>query len=555
MARKSRRTDAPATAPAARAKVCRMGVYARTSKSYGDDGSSIENQKRIVADHIGRLPDAVVAGYYVDDGATGTNQDREAFQRMVGDLRAGRIDGVAAKDASRLGRDYVECQTFIRETLPALGARLILVADGVDSKDGASSDGFGMDVKSLLNSLYSRDLSRKIHATFEAARRRGPIVLGNVPYGYLRDPADAHHLVPDPETAPHVREMFRMKLAGAPNAEIARRLEEAGAPTAGRAKYDRAGKQATSRDSRRWHARNVNRMLANPVYAGRVAMGKWTQKLYLGIPHEKNSPEEWLLVEGAHEPLVDPGDFDRLQREHEERVARRREALAATERIRELHPDRLAGKVRCGVCGASMHICRWVEDGVFWGAEYMCGRNDAGEGGGRHRVAVPLVETVCMDVIRSQVEQRVALDELVASRAADGTLARRLAEAAASLAETDAEVGEIEEKAVQLKAEHSRGEVSSADYRRIERLLWSRLEAARAHRAEAEARRGLLASLSEGGAGAVLGEAGRLLGSFSKELADAAIESVTLEGDGSLSVRLRFTDAYRKAETIREALS
>lgn len=103
MARKSRRTDAPATAPAARAKVCRMGVYARTSKSYGDDGSSIENQKRIVADHIGRLPDAVVAGYYVDDGATGTNQDREAFQRMVGDLRAGRIAGVAAKDASRLG--------------------------------------------------------------------------------------------------------------------------------------------------------------------------------------------------------------------------------------------------------------------------------------------------------------------------------------------------------------------------------------------------------------------------------------------------------------------
>lgn len=169
MARKSRRTDAPATAPAARAKVCRVGVYARTSKSYGDDGSSIGNQKRIVADHVGGLPDAVVAGYYVDDGATGTNQDREAFQRMVDDLRAGRIDGVAAKDASRLGRDYVECQTFIRETLPALGARLILVADGVDSKDGASPDGFGMDVKSLLNSLYSRDLSRK---TTPSSRRR-----------------------------------------------------------------------------------------------------------------------------------------------------------------------------------------------------------------------------------------------------------------------------------------------------------------------------------------------------------------------------------------------
>ena len=202
MARKSRRTDAPATAPAARAKVCRMGVYARTSKSYGDDGSSIENQKRIVADHIGRLPDAVVAGYYVDDGATGTNQDREAFQRMVGDLRAGRIDGVAAKDASRLGRDYVECQTFIRETLPALGARLILVADGVDSKDGASPDGFGMDVKSLLNSLYSRDLSRKIHATFEAARRRGPSSSGTSRTGTFATPPTRTTWSPTPKPRP-----------------------------------------------------------------------------------------------------------------------------------------------------------------------------------------------------------------------------------------------------------------------------------------------------------------------------------------------------------------
>lgn len=555
MARKSRRADALSGAPEPRARACRLGVYARTSKSYGDGGSSIGNQKRIVADHVGRLPDAVVAGYYVDDGATGTNQDREAFQRMLEDLRAGRIDGVAAKDASRLGRDYLECQTLIRETLPSLGARLVLVSDGVDSKDDAALDGFGMDVKSLLNSLYSRDLSRKIHATFEAARRRGPLVLGNVPYGYLRDPADAHHLVPDPETAPFVREMFRMKLDGASNAEIARHLEEAGAPTAGRAKYDRAGKEATSRDSRRWHARNVNRMLANPVYAGRVAMSKWTQKLYLGIPHERNAPEDWEVVEGAHEPLVDPSGFDRLQREHEEKVARRREALAATERIREQHPDRLPGKVRCGVCGAPMHICRWVEDGVFWGAEYMCARKDAGEGGGRHRVAAPLVETVCMDVIRSQVEQRIALGELVAARTADGTLARRLSEATAALSAAQAEIDDVEERAVQLKGEHSRGEVSSGDYRRIERVLWSRLEGARARLAAAEERRRLLASLSEGGADGLVRDAEELLGSFSRELAEAAVESVTLEGDGSLSVELKLTDAYGKAERIREELS
>lgn len=193
MARRSRRSDAVDAKPESKGRVCRMGVYARTSKSYDDDGCSIANQQRIVADHVDRLPDGVVAAYYVDDGFTGTNQDRDAFQRMIEDLRAGRIDGIAAKDASRLGRDYVECQSFIRDMLPSLGARLILVSDRVDSKDNATLDDFAIDMRSLLNDLYSRDLSRKIHATFESSRRRGPPHPGQHP---LRVPARSERYPP-----------------------------------------------------------------------------------------------------------------------------------------------------------------------------------------------------------------------------------------------------------------------------------------------------------------------------------------------------------------------
>ncbi|MDU5258021.1 recombinase family protein, partial [Eggerthella sp.] len=105
MARKSRRTDAASQgAPEApKPEACRFGVYARTSKLLDDDGATIDNQRRIVEEHLAKMPDAVVAQVYADEGHTGTNQDREAFQRMVDDLRAGRIGGVAAKDASRLG--------------------------------------------------------------------------------------------------------------------------------------------------------------------------------------------------------------------------------------------------------------------------------------------------------------------------------------------------------------------------------------------------------------------------------------------------------------------
>ena len=161
-----------------------------------------------------------------------------------------------------------------------------------------------LDLRSLLNDLYSRDLSRKIHGTFAAARRRGPMILGGIPYGYMRDPEDAHHLVPDPQVACHVREMFRMSARGLSNAKIADYLNDAGAPTAGRVKYARAGMEPTSRDSGRWRARNVNRMLANPVYKGTLVMSRWSQKLYMKKPHAKNDPGEWVVVEGAHEPLV-----------------------------------------------------------------------------------------------------------------------------------------------------------------------------------------------------------------------------------------------------------
>ncbi|MBS4895178.1 MAG: recombinase family protein [Gordonibacter pamelaeae] len=495
MARKSRRTDAASQgAPEApKPEACRFGVYARTSKLLDDDGATIDNQRRIVEEHLAKMPDAVVAQVYADEGHTGTNQDREAFQRMVDDLRAGRIGGVAAKDASRLGRDYIECQQFIKETLPSVGARLVLVSEGLDSKDDASLQGVALDLRSLLNDLYSRDLSRKIHGTFAAARRRGPMILGGIPYGYMRDPEDAHHLVPDPQVACHVREMFRMSARGLSNAKIADYLNDAGAPTAGRVKYARAGMEPTSRDSGRWRARNVNRMLANPVYKGTLVMSRWSQKLYMKKPHAKNDPGEWVVVEGAHEPLVSLADFDRLQREREERLEKRRASLAATARMREALPDRLPGKVRCGVCGASMHLCRWMQDGVLWGAEYCCSNKDRGKGGGRHRVAAGLVETLSMDVIRSQLAIASETDALLADLRGPGGAAALVAGIDDGLLEPDA---------------------------RLERV----------RRAAGPA------------------------GAFSAELADAAIEGITVNADGSLDFALKFEDARARRAKIEEAL-
>ena len=71
--------------------------------------------------------------YYVDDGYTGRNFNRPAFQRMITDIEAGKIGCVITKDLSRLGRNYIEAGSYIEIFFPKHNVRYIAITDGVDS--------------------------------------------------------------------------------------------------------------------------------------------------------------------------------------------------------------------------------------------------------------------------------------------------------------------------------------------------------------------------------------------------------------------------------------
>ena len=55
--------------------------------------------------------------------------------------------------------------------------------------------------RNWFNEFYARDTSKKIRAVKQAKAQRGERVNGEVPYGYIADPNDRNHLIPDPETA------------------------------------------------------------------------------------------------------------------------------------------------------------------------------------------------------------------------------------------------------------------------------------------------------------------------------------------------------------------
>jgi len=113
---------------------------------------------------------------YVDDGYSGTNFNRPAFQRMLQDAKDKRINLILVKDLSRLGRNYIEVGKLTDETLPELGCRFIALNDSVDTFAG---DNDMMVYRNLFNEFYSRDTSKKVRTVKKSLRGERQI-LGNL---------------------------------------------------------------------------------------------------------------------------------------------------------------------------------------------------------------------------------------------------------------------------------------------------------------------------------------------------------------------------------------
>ena len=208
-----------------------LAVYLRTSledyeKAHRliDQSCSILNQRKVIRDYIAEHADmqALRPIEYIDDGFTGTNTDRPRFRDMVCDVEAGLVGCVIVKDLSRFGRSYLDVGDYLERVFPACGVRLVAVTDHYDSAKLVGTTG-GLDVafRNFIYESYSKDLSVKVRSAMRTRMERGKFV-NHTPYGYAKDLRDKHLMVPDPQTAPVVREIFRMILCGKSTTDTAK---------------------------------------------------------------------------------------------------------------------------------------------------------------------------------------------------------------------------------------------------------------------------------------------------------------------------------------------
>ena len=131
---------------------------------------------------------------------------------MLREVEAGNVATVITKDLSRLGRNYLKTGELIEIIFPEYEVRYIAINDGVDT---AREDNEFTPLRNWFNEFYARDTSKKIRAVKQAKAQRGERVNGEVPYGYIADPNDRNHLIPDPETAHVVKQIFAMYVCSA----------------------------------------------------------------------------------------------------------------------------------------------------------------------------------------------------------------------------------------------------------------------------------------------------------------------------------------------------
>lgn len=327
-------------------KTYNVGIYCRLSNDDERDGESvsIENQKLLLQSYVRQMGWNEI-DVYIDDGYTGTNFNRPGVQRLIEDAKAKRINLILVKDLSRFGRNYIEIGQYTDYLFPSIGCRFVALNNGVDteSKNGSTDV---MCFLNLFNEFYSRDTSKKVKAVKRACAENGKF-MGTYPaYGYKRDNEDKHHLVIDEDTAPIVRRIFSMRATGMGFTGIAAQLNEEGIPSPGMLYYQRRGKADPRRVNHKWAGETVKHLIRNEVYIGNMVQGKTGTVSYKNKKLISKPEDEWIRVEGTHEPIISQEIWDTVQSIDQKRVRKN----AASDGIRSV----FTGLVYCAECGFKM---------------------------------------------------------------------------------------------------------------------------------------------------------------------------------------------------------
>ncbi len=442
----------------------RAAIYCRLSKDDDLSGpsASIQNQRELLCRYC-EEQGWRVAGIFQDDGFTGLNMDRPDFQKMLGAVERGMFDVILTKDLSRLGRNYLQTGQLIEEFFPRNKVRYIALNDAVDTNIENDITPF----RNILNEMYSRDVSKKVHSSYLTKAKSGKFTGCLAPFGYKKDPLDKNRLIVDEDTAWIIRKIYGYARNGSGPNRIRRRLEDEGIPCPAwwnrqkglRDHMTKFEREDPERGRFIWDFTTIKEILSNPVYIGAIASQKVHYRFKIGWMGDKRR-EDWIIVEGMHEAIIDRDTYDIVQ----EKVKSRKRADAWG------NFSLFAGLVKCGQCGSTMNIRRANQKGND--RIYTCSRyNKYGKAHcTQHRIKYDTLYSIVLEQIRSCAEKALADEQEAAEQLRENCQADEQAERLLieqSIAEDSERIDALERIISRVYEDMVAGRITEDNFNRI----------------------------------------------------------------------------------------
>lgn len=291
---------------------------------------------------------------YIDVGKTGTNFERDGFERMMCDVRMRRIDCIIVKDLSRFGRNHIETGNYIEKIFPFMGVRFIAVTDNFDTLClSGQNEALGVNLKNLVNEMYARDIAVKVKSSKKEKWEQGSYTGGVPPYGYRAEwIGDKKCLFIEEVTSDIVKKIFDLFLSGKNTKEITAWLyeERIVRPSV----YHKTGHIYGQEGCEllQWSKGTVKMILTNPVYMGCLVQGRTCGKDYMMRERHDIDSEDWSIKEHTHEPIISEDIFFEVAAKFEKSSVYCNED-GFSKRV-PLDEDIFADMLYCGDCGAKM---------------------------------------------------------------------------------------------------------------------------------------------------------------------------------------------------------
>ncbi len=391
-------------------RVWNTALYIRLSREDGDkmESDSVKSQRDMLRDFLSKNPDLKYYDEYVDDGYSGTNFNRESFERMFNDIRNNKVNCIIVKDLSRLGRNHIETSKYIEIVFPMLKVRFISLTDQIDSYlNPQSINNVIVPFKNLLNDEYCRDISMKIRSSLTIKRENGQYIGSFPSYGYIKDPNDKHKLIIDEEAANNVRTIYKMFINGSSLRGIVTYLNDNKVLTPSEYKRNKGynDRHYSSHDKTLWDSIGIRRILTNQMYVGDMVQKQMEIVSYKVNICRSVDKDKRIVVKNTHEAIISREDFDKVQSllNRDTRICTRTNTL-----------DLFSGFCKCGDCKRGMnkkHIHQSYKDYYY----YICStfKKSGKNACTKHAIRVEKVKEVVFTLIKQYINIAVTMDNLI----------------------------------------------------------------------------------------------------------------------------------------------